>query len=70
MEVEVGRCREHPGQGLDFWCREEGEEVCPHCLIFGAHRGHEAQTRQQRLVNLLPRVSPIPLHQKPPYLSP
>ena len=50
-EVEgVGMCREHPGQALDFWCREEGGAVCPHCLIFGAHRGHEALTRQQRFV--------------------
>ena len=43
---EVGRCREHQDQVLDYWCREEGVEVCAHCLILGAHFGRQATTRQ------------------------
>lgn len=40
-------CKEH-GLETDYWCLDHSTVVCQHCLIFGAHRGDNAQTLEHR----------------------
>ena len=41
MEKELGDLCEIHSVALTIWCSTDSVLVCPNCLLFGDHKGHQ-----------------------------
>eukprot|EP00347_Sterkiella_histriomuscorum_P009722 403340133 len=54
MELDLGQCVEH-NRHLEAYCTQCNVMVCPSCVMFGEHKGHEVTEPEQAVRNLRDR---------------